>query len=144
MSVRQVLRDFWAGHTTRDHEALAKVVADDLVWTVVGRTSPVAARFEGREAYFGLLKMLDETFVPGSVSMDLLGLYADEEESAGVIHIHEQATLHNGNSVDQEIVDVITIRNNQIVEVREVMDLAEVNLGFGFETKFNTEEENHG
>lgn len=134
MSVRETIQDFWAGHLAGDHDALKQVLAEDFTWTVAGNTSPIAVTYHGWDGFFGeLLGALSKAFVPGSLQMELLGLYADEEEGVGVIHIHETATLHNGNSVDQEIVDIIKVHNNKIVEVREVMDLAEVNRAFGFD-----------
>lgn len=134
MTVRQVIQDFWAGHLAGDHDALKKVLAEDFTWTIAGNTSPIAVTYHGWDGFFGeLLEALAQSFVPGSLQMELVGLYADEEEGVGVVHIHETATLHNGNSVDQEIVDIITVRDNKIVEIREIMDLAEVNRAFGFD-----------
>ncbi len=154
MSVRQVLQDFWAGHSAGDRDALKRVLAEDFTWTVEGNTSPVCGTLHGWEGFFGLLDVLANTFVPGTLDMQLQGLYADEEQGVGVIIIREAADLHNGTSIDQVIVDVITVRDGRIVEVREVLDLAETNRAFGFETPpaaparrttaTTTQEENHG
>lgn len=50
----------------------------------------------------------------------------------GFLHLAETATLHNGQILDVELVDVFTVRDGKIVDVREIMDLAAVNGAFGF------------
>jgi ketosteroid isomerase-like protein len=133
MSVRETVEAFWKGHSAGDHDALKTIVSKDLTWTVVGDTCPIAKTYRGWEGFFGeLLGGLLQAFRPGTFDMRLKGLYADEEKGVGILQLRESATLHNGNTVDLEIVDVITVREGKIVEVREVMDLAAVNKAFGF------------
>lgn len=133
MTVKSVIEAFWKGHSAGDHAALKEVLSPDLTWTVVGTTSPVAKTYEGWDGFFGeLLGALGAAFKPGTLNMQLKGLHADEETGVGILHLQESATIQNGNSMDIEIVDVITVRDGKIVDVREVMDLAAVNAAFGF------------
>lgn len=133
MSVRTVIEAFWQGHSAGDHEALKNVLSPDLTWTVVGSTSPVAKTYTGWDGFLGeLLGALGAAFKPGTLNMQLKGIHADEETGVGILHLRESATLQNGNTIDVEIVDVITVRDGKIVDVREVMDLAAVNAAFGF------------
>lgn len=133
MTVKSVIEAFWQGHSTGNHDALKKVLAPDVTWTVVGTTSPVAKTYEGWDGFLGeLLGALGAAFKPGTLNMQLKGLHADEGTGVGILHLQESATLQNGNRIDVEIVDVITIRDGKIIDVREVMDLAAVNAAFGF------------
>ncbi|MGV6875970.1 nuclear transport factor 2 family protein [Pseudochelatococcus sp. B33] len=133
ISVRETVEDFWKGHSTDDRDALKQIVSKDLTWIVVGGTSPIAKTYRGWDGFFGeLLDGLARAFEPGTLDMQLKGLYADEEKGVGVLHIEESATLRNGNTIAIEIVDVMTVRDGKVVEVREVMDLAAVNKAFGF------------
>jgi uncharacterized protein len=133
MTVKSVIEAFWQGHSAGDHDALKKVLSPDLTWTVVGTTSPVAKTYIGWDGFLGeLLGALGAAFKPGTLNMQLMGLHADEKTGVGVLHLQESATLQNGNAIDVEIVDVITVRDGKIVDVREVMDLAAVNAAFGF------------
>ncbi len=133
MTVRQVVEDFWKGHSTGDHDALKKVMAKDVKWHVVGNSNPIAKTYEGWEGFFGeLLGGLAAAFKPGSLDMQLKGIYADEEKGIGVLHLDESATVQNGNRVAIEIVDVFTVCDDQIVDVREIMDMVPVNKAFGF------------
>ncbi|NIJ58907.1 ketosteroid isomerase-like protein [Pseudochelatococcus lubricantis] len=133
MSVRETVEAFWKGHSAGDRAALKQIVSEDLIWTVVGGTSPIAKTYRGWDGFFGeLLDGLAQAFWPGTLDMQLKGLYADEEKGVGILQLEESATLRNGNTVKLEIVDVMTVRGGKVVEVREVMDLAAVNKAFGF------------
>lgn len=133
MSVRETIETFWQGHSAGDHEALKKVMSPDVTWTVVGKTCPIARTYSGWDGFFGeLLGGLASAFRPGTLNMELKGIYADEEKGTGFLHIAESATLQNGNVIDVEIVDVFTVRDGRITDVREIMDLAAVNAAFGF------------
>lgn len=133
MNVKNVTEAFWKAHNAGDHAALKDVMARDVTWTVVGGTCPIARTYEGWDGFFGeLLGGLGAAFKPGTLKMHLKGLYADEEQGTGFLHLEETATLQNGNEIALEIVDVITVRDGKIVAVREVMDLAAVNNAFGF------------
>lgn len=133
MSVREAIDHFWRAHQAGDHEALKEVLDRNFAWTVAGRTCPIAKTYHGWDGFLGeLLGGLVTAFKPGSLSMKLLGSYADEDQGVGVLHLFETATAVTGVEIKQEIVDIIKVRNGKIVEVREIMDLAEVINAFGF------------
>lgn len=133
MTARSVIEAFWQGHSTGDHDALKRIVSPEITWTVVGKTCPIAKTYHGWDGFFGeLLGGLASAFKPGTLDMRLKGIHADEATGVGILHLEESATLQNGNVIDIEIVDIITVRDGKIVDVREVMDLAAVNAAFGF------------
>lgn len=132
MSVRTAIDAFWQAHSAGDHEGLKKVLAPNFTWTVAGRTCPVAKTYYGWDGFLGeLLGGLATAFKPGTLRMQVLGSYADEAQGVGVLHLFETATASTGVDVEHEIVDVIKVRDGKIVEVREIMDLAEVINAFG-------------
>ncbi|KAB6714563.1 MULTISPECIES: nuclear transport factor 2 family protein [Roseobacteraceae] len=133
MTVKSTIEAFWQGHSTQDIALLKTVMAEDMTWTVVGKTCPIAKTYEGWEGFFGeLLSGLGEAFKPGTLKMTVKGLYADEAAGMGFLHLSESAELHNGNLLDVELVDVFTVKNGKITAVREIMDMAAVNAAFGF------------
>ena len=133
MTTRSVVEAFWQGHSAGDHDALKRIVSSDIAWTVVGKTCPIAKTYRGWDGFFGeLLGGLASAFKPGTLDMRLKGIHVDETTGTGILHLEETATLQNGNVIDVEIVDLITVRDGKIVDVREVMDLAAVNAAFGF------------
>ncbi len=133
MTVKSVIETFWEGHRTQNVELLKTVMAEDVTWTVVGKTCPIARTYEGWDGFFGeLLAALGAAVKPGTLDMQVMGLYADEEAGVGFLHIAETADLNSGGHLDVEIVDVFTVRDGKIVAVREIMDLAAVNSAFGF------------
>lgn len=133
MSVREAIDHFWRAHQAGDHDALKEVLDRNFAWTVVGRACPIAKTYHGWDGFLGeLLGGLATAFKPGSLSMKLLGSYADEDQGIGVLHLFETGTAVTGVEIKQEIVDIIKVRNGKIVEVREIMDLTEVINAFGF------------
>ncbi len=133
MSVRQTIEAFWKGHSAGDHEALKKILSPEVKWHVAGNSNPIARTYEGHDGFLGeLLGGLAAALRPGTLSMTLRGIYADEDKGVGVLHIDETGTLLNGNRFATEIVDVFTVRDGRIVDVREVMDMVPVNRAFGF------------
>jgi|GEM_PF-6397001 Ketosteroid isomerase-related protein len=133
MTVKSTIEAFWKGHSTQDIDLLKTVMAEDMTWTVVGKTCPIAKSYEGWDGFFGeLLTGLGEAFKPGTLKMTVKGLYADEEAGMGFLHLAESAELHNGKMLDVELVDVFTVKDGKIVDVREIMDMAAVNMAFGF------------
>src|SRR5699024_5138338 len=96
-SVRTVIENFWQAHSTGDRESLKSIVSEQIEWTVVGRTVPIAKAYTGHDGFFGeLLGALDASFVPGTVSMELKNLFVDEDAQVGVIELHESATTLSG------------------------------------------------
>lgn len=133
-TTKETVERFWQAFSTGDAAGMTAVLHPDVTWTVVGRHAPVAREYVGRDAFFGeLLAGLAQAFDMSTLRMERIGLYADEDEGTGVLHLRETATSVTGNAFDNEIIDVMTVRDGRIVAVREVMDLAEVNQAFASE-----------
>jgi ketosteroid isomerase-like protein len=134
MQVRNAIERFWKAHSTGDREGLKQVLAEDVAWTVVGRSCPIAKTYHGWEGFLGeLLGALGTSFERGTLKMELRGIYADEQQGTGVLHLFESAvSVPTGFAMQVEIVDVIRVRDGKIVDVREIMDLAEPIQAFGF------------
>lgn len=133
MQVRTIIERFWQAHSRGEHEALKQVLAPDVTWTVVGRNCPIAKTYHGWDGFLGeLLGSLATGFKPGTLKMELLGIYADEPQGTGVLHLLESAiAAPTGYEVQLEIADIIKIRDGKIVEVREILDLVEPMRAFG-------------
>lgn len=132
-TTRDVIDSFWEAHSTGDRERLKTIISPDIEWTVVGRTVPLAKTYTGWQGFFDeLLAALDASFKPGSLVMKRSGSYVDEEAGVGVIELFESAVTSDGKTFKNHIVDVLQVKNGQIVSTREYMDLAEVKDAFGF------------
>jgi ketosteroid isomerase-like protein len=70
------------GSFRRDPRALASLIAEDAVWTVVGR-APVAGAYEGRRAIFDLFKAT-QTLSGGTYKAELRYVLADDERTIAV------------------------------------------------------------
>ena len=70
------------GSFRRDPRMLASLIAEDAVWTVVGR-APVAGVYEGRRAIFDLFKAT-QTLSDGTYKAELRYVLADDERTIAV------------------------------------------------------------
>jgi uncharacterized protein len=70
------------GSFRRDPRTLASLIAEDAVWTVVGR-APVAGVYEGRRAIFDLFKAT-QTLSDGTYKAELRYVLADDERTIAV------------------------------------------------------------
>lgn len=130
-----VVRAFWQAQADGDRRAAEVLLAEDLVWTVEGRHSRVARTYRGRDAFFDeLIAELGRTFEPGTVSLDLRGVYEDAAQQAVVTELLETARTREGLAFEVGIVTVMAIRDGRITACREYMDLHEVRLAFGEES----------
>jgi ketosteroid isomerase-like protein len=66
----------------RDPRTLASLIADDAVWTVVGR-APVAGVYDGRRAIFDLFKAT-QTLSEGTYKAELRYVLADDDRTIAV------------------------------------------------------------
>ncbi len=134
MQVRTIMERFWKAHSAGDYAALKQVLDKDFTWTVAGRSCPIAKTYYGWDGFLGeLLAGLATGFKPGTLKMELRGIYADEQQGVGVLHLLESATAaRTGYEMQVEIADIITVRDGRIVEVREILDMAEAIRAFDF------------
>jgi uncharacterized protein len=70
------------GSFRRDPRSLASLIAEDAVWTVVGR-APVAGVYNGRRAIFDLFKAT-QTLTEGTYKAELRYVLADDERTVAV------------------------------------------------------------
>jgi ketosteroid isomerase-like protein len=70
------------GSFRRDPRTLASLIAEDAVWTVVGR-APVAGVYEGRRAIFDLFKAT-QTLSGRTYKAELRYVLADDERTIAV------------------------------------------------------------
>jgi ketosteroid isomerase-like protein len=66
----------------RDPRTLASLIADDAVWTVVGR-APVAGVYEGRRAIFDLFRAT-QTLTDSTYLAELRWVLADDDRTVAV------------------------------------------------------------
>jgi ketosteroid isomerase-like protein len=66
----------------RDPRTLASLIAEDAVWTVVGR-APVAGVYEGRRAIFNLFRAT-QTLTDSTYKAELRWVLADDERTVAV------------------------------------------------------------
>jgi ketosteroid isomerase-like protein len=70
------------GAFRRDARTLASLIAEDAVWTVVGR-APVAGVYDGRRAIFDLFRATQE-LTDGTYEASLRFVLADDERTVAV------------------------------------------------------------
>ncbi|MGW6174124.1 nuclear transport factor 2 family protein [Arthrobacter sp. NPDC055138] len=130
----EIVRAFWTAQAAGDAEAARTLMADDVVWAVVGRHAAVARTYRGVEAFFGeLITTLSRTFEPGSAVMDIRDMYEDAAQSTVVTHLYETARTRTGLNFENDIVTIMTVKDGRITHCREFMDLHEVRRTFGDE-----------
>lgn len=128
----QTVRTFWEAQQRGDRETARSVLAEALTWRVAGDHAAVARTYEGRDSFFDdLIGTLGQTFVPGTVQLDIKGIYCDEAQSIVTSHIHETAQTRLGMTFDIEIITIMKVENGLITDCDEFMDLHEVLRVFG-------------
>ena len=70
------------GAFRRDPRTLASLIAEDAVWTVVGR-APVAGAYDGRRAIFDLFRAT-QTLTDATYKAELRYVLADDERTIAV------------------------------------------------------------
>ncbi|MGO2053073.1 hypothetical protein ACT3UA_08605 [Glutamicibacter sp. 363] len=103
------------------------MMAESLAWRVAGVHSAVARTYEGADSFFDdLIGTLGQTFVPGTVRLNIKGIYCDEAQSMVTSHVHETAQARNGMNFDIEIITIMKVEAGIITSCDEFMDLHEV------------------
>lgn len=128
----QLVRAFWEAQANGDRAAARAVLAETLVWRVAGDHAVVARSYVGVDSFFDdLIDTLGQTFVPGSVRLELDAIYTDARQSTVISHVHETAQARNGKIFDVEIITIMRIESGRIAICDEFMDLHEVLRVFG-------------
>jgi ketosteroid isomerase-like protein len=84
----------------RDPRTLASLIAEDAVWTVVGR-APVAGVYEGRRAIFNLFRAT-QTLTGSTYKAELRWVLADDERTV-VVYRASGVRDDRGLDIDQAL-----------------------------------------
>ena len=106
--VRRVFDAFGGGDT----RALVDVLADDIVWRVVGSVA-VARDYRGRDDVFTLFR-LTRTLTDGTYRSTLRWALADDEHAVAV---YRASGTREGRVLDIDQVLLITLRDSRWTEV---------------------------
>ncbi len=109
-----LIRNGYAAFATGDMATLDALFADDLVWLVAGN-SPLAGTYTGKADVFGKFFAGLAERSGGSLSITVETVVADDEHVAVLCH-HTGA--HAGRTLDAHDIDVFTIRDGRVTEVR--------------------------
>lgn len=109
-----LIRKGYAAFAEGDMATAAAPFADDVVWTVAGR-SAVSGTYAGKAEVLGtFLAGLGERS-GGSLAIEIETVVADDDHAVVLTH---QTASHGGRTLDAHNIDVYTIRDGRIVEVR--------------------------
>jgi ketosteroid isomerase-like protein len=109
-----LIRKGYAAFAEGDMATAAAPFADDVVWTVAGR-SAVSGTYTGKAEVLGtFLAGLGERS-GGSLAIEIETVVADDDHAVVLTH---QTASHGGRTLDAHNIDVYTIRDGRIVEVR--------------------------
>jgi ketosteroid isomerase-like protein len=99
----------------RDPRTLASLIAEDAVWTVVGR-APVAGVYEGRRAIFNLFRAT-QTLTDSTYRAELGYVLADDERTVAVYRASGQ---RGERSLDIDQALFVRVEDGRWVEILAV------------------------
>lgn len=102
---------FAAAFLHDDHEGIAANTAPDVTWTIPG-SSKVSGLMHGRAEIIGLADTLDAYEVRVTLQAITFGL------DTVAVELHDTGD-HNAKTLDQNVVNVLTIRDGKIASVAE-------------------------
>ena len=106
---QSLVRAFAAAFVQDDHLGIAAHAAPDITWTIPG-TSVVSGRASGIDEVTGLA----DTFAQYGLHITPKGLAFGRDSVAVTLHDTGQ---HAGKRLDQDVVNVLTIRDDKISDV---------------------------
>ncbi len=125
---KELIRQFYAASNRGDMDSCIALLADDLVWTVMGRT-----RFSG--TYTGKQQVLEELVGPlfsqlkAGIHMTIEAMVAEGDRV--VVQARGKAETHEGVPYNNPYLDIMRIEGGRIREVVEYLDTALVDKVFG-------------
>jgi ketosteroid isomerase-like protein len=84
----QIIKDWFAAQARADEPGLRRLMADDIVWHVPGR-SPLSADYHGPDEVLGFLARPRE-LSNGTVRPQLLGLMATDTHAIALVRVHAE------------------------------------------------------
>jgi len=99
----------------RDPRTLASLIAEDAVWTVVGR-APVAGVYEGRRAIFDLFRAT-QTLTGSTYKAELRWVLADDERTVAV---YRASGVRDDRALDIDQALFVRVRDGRWQEILAV------------------------
>lgn len=106
---RAIVAAFASAIVHDDHAGIAEHATDDIAWTIPG-SSVVSGRATG----IGDITRLADTFAQYGLHISPQGFAFGRDTVAVTLH---DTGEHNGKRLDQDVVNVLTIRGDKICEV---------------------------
>ena len=100
--------------TSGDMDALAELIAPDVVWHVPG-DNLISGTYTTRETIFGCFNKIFE-LSGGSYQPQLLDILADDNYTVALLHA---SARHGAKVLDQDYAFIMRIRDGQIAELQE-------------------------
>jgi len=100
--------------TSGDMDALAELIAPDVVWRVPG-DNLISGTYTSRDGIFGCFSKIFE-LSGGSYQPQLLDILADDTYTVALLHANAR---HGEEMLDQDYAFIMRIRNGQIAELQE-------------------------
>ncbi|MET9359794.1 nuclear transport factor 2 family protein [Streptomyces sp. NPDC006632] len=117
---RAVILAYMDTLTTGDFDALSVFFAPDATWTLAGDL-PLSRTWTGAEEILGeFVPAMVSHFVPETMELEFEGVIADSERVFA--EWNTRALTKEGTRYDQHCLAVFTVRDGQIVAVREYFD----------------------
>ena len=111
----ELFRRTYAAFTTGDMDALAEVVAEDVVWHTPGR-NPLSGDYEGRDATLTSFAREFE-LSGGTYAVELHDVLADDDHTVALLRCTAQ---RDGKTLDMNYVLVFHISGGKITEAWEL------------------------
>jgi uncharacterized protein len=116
---KQLIRDYFDAVGTGASDKVVAAFADDIVWWVPP-SSPMAGTYEGKDAVLGMFAKGVSLYAPKPMTIEILGMVADDRKVAAEIHI--TATTAKGAEYSNFYHFLFEIEAGKIKGVKEYVD----------------------
>jgi uncharacterized protein len=111
----ELMRRGYSAYARGDLETISRLLADDVVWHVSGR-SPISGDYTGKEQVFGFFWKLQE-LSGGTSRVEVHDLLADDDH--GVAIVTESASRDDGRTYEVRVTHVLHLRDGKVTEFWE-------------------------
>ena len=111
----QIVREVYDAFVKGDMETLGKLLADDIVWHVVGR-NPVAGDRRSKEEVFQFFGQIAE-LSSGTFRLDVRAVFGGDETVVGLATFQAE---RDGKTLSGDAVQVWRVENGKVVDGRVV------------------------
>ena len=116
---KQLIRDYFAAVGSGASDKVVAAFADDVEWWVPP-SSPMAGTYKGKDAVLGMFAKGVSLYAPKPMTIEILGMVADEKKVAAEIHI--TATTAKGAEYSNFYHFLFEIADGHIKGVKEYVD----------------------